>query len=53
MKYKFYACVHGYYEGSVEADSFEEAKEKFDNMVSEADFGDLIDIEWETYEQQD
>lgn len=52
MKYKFYAWVRGYFEQTVEADSFEEAKEKFDNIVSEEDFGDLIDIEWDTYEQK-
>lgn len=47
MKYYVRIAVEGRVEVEVEADSFEEAKEKACNKVYDMDFGELEDIDWQ------
>ena len=42
-KYYVTYAVRGYFDVYVEADSLEDAKNKANDMVNEADFGQLID----------
>lgn len=47
--YTVTVIVKGRYEVKVKANSFEEAREIGDNMSSEANFGELTDIEYDVY----
>lgn len=47
MKYTVRLKVTGRYFVSVDADDFEEARKKANDIASEADFGGLEDIDWE------
>ena len=46
---KYYVTyrINGYFDVEVEAESLEAAKNKANEMVMEADFGQLIDVESE------
>lgn len=53
MKYQITMTVEGKFTCEVDAKNLEEAKEKAEYEFSEADFGELFDIEAETTNAED
>lgn len=45
-KYSICAAVKGFYEMTVEAESYKQAMEIVNDKITEADFGPLKDIDW-------